>query len=449
MSNRAGGAAGAVLAGLILGGCGVRPTPMLPASAFVQKRPAVGPGSNEPIDEPGTLVYEGRRLPKPLAADGEHISPTVREVVQPPDVEAMRSTNGSDFPPPAPYFFPATRPLAAGTSQTIGGVLVVVNEQPIYADKVLDRLDRALRAEARKRPRPQFLAMATDLVGKEVHAMMDNELEYAAAEKSLEPHDKDLASFLVKLWRRDQVSKAGGSEALARQRFAEEGQDFDEALRQRKRLETIRIYYQQRIYPLIQVSAQDMRDYYRRNHRQFEKPAAARFRVLWIGAAANGGRERALAKARHVYELAASGEDFGDLAARFNDSASLRDTKGVVGGARGWMEKGAFFQPKVEAEVWQLQPGQITAPIDAPYHGVSGFFVAKLDELQRGKVEPFENEKVQSDINAALRRQQLATLRDKNKLDLLNKAAVVEVPGSDLIVREMLMQRYSGWVASR
>lgn len=447
MNARVVGIFGAAMATASLAGCGARPTPTLQPDAFVHRQPVVGPGSNEPIDVPGALAYEGQHAPERLAPDGVHISQTVRESIQPPVAQALREVNGSDFPPPRPFSIPATQPLAEGTSQTVGGVLAVVNQRPIYADKVLDRLDRALRAEARRDTPDRFAAFAADLVDKTVDEMIHAELEYAAAERALEPHDKELASFLTNQWRREQLSKAGGSEAVARQRFAEQGLNFDEETREQYRTKMIEIYYQRRIFPQVQVTAQDIREYYRHNERKYQKPAAARFRVLWISAEATGGIEKARVKAAHVCELAKSGEDFADLASRFDDDPQLRDKKGAVGDAKGWLEKGAFFDPNVEQQVWKLQPGQVTPPIAGSRGIDSGFFVAKLEELRPATSEPFD--KVQDEIASTLRRQQFARLRTKNVLELMQKKIAVHVEGGEQVLMDLIMQRYARWASAR
>ena len=124
-------------------------------------------------------------------------------------------------------------------------------------------------------------------------------------------------------------------------------------------------------------------------------------------------------------------------------------SKGAVGDDKGWMEKGAYASEKVEQAVWQLRPGQVTPPIDAPHHGQDGFYVAKLEDLQPGVSEPFESQKVQDTIHEMLRRQQFAKLREIHRRDLMQKAVIRENPDMRNAAMEMVMQRYRVWVASR
>ncbi|HWE02009.1 MAG TPA: peptidylprolyl isomerase [Tepidisphaeraceae bacterium] len=452
------GIAGAILVGAAaagLSGCGVvQPAPMLPADAFVANRSTAGPGAGEPIDHSGPLVYDAQHRPvKPELSDQIHISKTVREEVRAPATQVATPPGAAASEDVGPSVTPV-KPAAPGDStgqwQWVGSVLAVVNGEPIYADKVIDTVDRALQAEARSGDEAHFRAVAEDLVGKQIRDFIENDLEFAAAQRALEKGDEQIAKMVTGEWRKEQVRKAGGSEALARQRAKEDGQDFDDLVRQQYRINLTRLYYQRKIFPLIQVSAQDMRDYYQASIRRYQTASAARFRVIFISSQATGGREAALDKARRqVYEPAKAGADFADLASRVNDDAGLMHSKGAVGDDKGWMEKGAYAVEKVEQAVWDLKPGEVTEPIDARDKGQDGFFVAKLEELRIGKTESFESQKVQDDIRETLRREQFAKLREVHRRELVQKAVIRENPNMRDAAMEMVMQRYRGWVASR
>ena len=458
MKNPIAGVAGAILASAVaagLGGCGViQPAPMLPADAFVASRSTLAPSSGGPVDHSGPLIYDAQHRPvKAEGPDRLSISKTVREGVRAPATQVATPEVANSPAESGPSVVPG-KPAAPGDTtgqwQWVGSVLAVVNGEPIYAHKVIDTVDRALQAEARSGDEAHFRAVAEDLVGKQIRDFIENDLEYAAAQRALEKGDEQIAKAVTGEWRKEQVRKAGGSEALARERAKEDGQDFDDLVRQQYRTNLTRLYYQRKIFPLIQVSAQDMRDYYQANIRRYQTASAAKFRAIFIGSQATGGREAALEKARRqVYEPAKAGADFADLASRVNDDPGLMKSKGAVGDEKGWMEKGAYAAEKVEQAVWDLKPGEVSEPIDAKDRGQDGFFVAKLEELRVGKTEPFDSQKVQDDIRETLRREQFAKLRELHRRDLVQKAVIRENPNMRDAAMEMVMQRYRGWVASR
>ncbi|HWE97633.1 MAG TPA: peptidyl-prolyl cis-trans isomerase [Tepidisphaeraceae bacterium] len=456
MSKRVVGVANVTLAAAAMaavGGCGLQPAPILSPDAFVLNRPVVGEGVGQPIDRPGALIYDAEHRPGHVAAGGEQVSKTVHDSVQSPAVETARAENGSDFPAPDP-FGPETQPAdvnAPGQFQWVGSVLAVVNGQAVYANKVLSTLDRALAAEARKGNEQRFKVVAADLVSKQINEFISNELEFAAAQRSLEPKDEQVARAITNEERKDLIRKAGGSEAMARQRAAEDGQDFEEVMQQKFRLNMTRLYYQKKVFPLIQVGAQDIRRYYQDNLREFQKPAGAQFHVIKISPQARGSRDAALEKARELSNRAKQGEDFAELAGKNNDDPTLMKRSGLVGDGKGWMEKGAYAVEKVDEAVWDMRPGDISPPIDArdPIDRRDYFYLVKVDAMRPGVTEPFESQKVQDAIRETLKREQFNKLRDKHRRELMQKAVIRENPDMLQIALEMVMQKYPQWVASR
>ena len=84
-------------------------------------------------------------------------------------------------------------------------------------------------------------------------------------------------------WRQKEITAAGGSLELARQRWAAQGWDFDERVKQQFHTHMAQLYYQKHIIPLIQVTAADIRAYYNANREtEFTKHGAAKFRVIKI-----------------------------------------------------------------------------------------------------------------------------------------------------------------------
>jgi parvulin-like peptidyl-prolyl isomerase len=433
-------------------GCATHSDPTLSPEAFVTRRPAIGRESNEPIDRPGALTYDAQHVPEHMAADGQPISPVVRDHVRNadrieipaaatrPSTESVASIQSAGV-----ISEPTTGPTGVSTAtfQYVGAVVAEVNGQPIYADKVLARLERALSSEAKHRDLSSFRVLADELVHQEIAYLVRDELQFAAAEKSLDKNDKELAKNLTVDWRRKQITAAGGAEAEARARFAAQGQNFEEAAREEYRHLVFEIYLQRKILPLVQVSADDIRHYYQDHIRDFTVAAAAKFRVIKIDIQKNG-ENAAMAKAREVAQRAQGGDDFAALAAQFNDDPILQGNKGAVG-ENGWMEKGAYVNEKLEQAVWQLKPRQIT-----PIMQIGDYiYIAKLEDIRDGKARTFEDAQVQEAIEQKLRGEQLSKLTRKQTEDLEKNAVIVPKIGMDKVAVDMVMQRYPLWASAK
>src|SRR5206468_3463403 len=133
------------------------------------------------------------------------------------------------------------------------------------------------------------------------------------------------------------ITEAGGSLELAKRKARAEGQSFDDVVQQEHRKMMQELLYQRRIIPRVQVSAADMRDYYRANvDKIYTEHAQAQFRVIKIDPARIGGanaRADALDRIKGIRERAIDGVDFATLASTENQDDYL---KGRAGDPGGW-----------------------------------------------------------------------------------------------------------------
>ena len=100
--------------------------------------------------------------------------------------------------------------------------------------------------------------------------------------------------------------------------------------------------------------------------------------------------------------------------------------------------------PEVEQAVWKLCPGQISDVIETP----SGLYIAKLEEVQPGKVLPFSDPGVQQKIQLTLQKQQFDALRHKAQEKLIRDAIIRFHPDEEGMLRtavEMAVQKYRYW----
>jgi hypothetical protein len=481
------GALAVVVAMTVLAGCGsdegARP---LTADAFVRRPRDVGdnlPGS--PVDQPGTLVDSGVRPPAPplppappTPADQETvrgINPAVRSVVRSPAVEATRPSNlraaeaaapprtGTQATQPAvavvgpvapaapstPTTRPSTRPGSPGTYVDLGAVLLKVNDRAIFTDKVLGAIEPALAVEAKKRNEPSFREFAKVLIDNQIRLYVRDELEYATAERTLDAQDKALARALTIQWRQSKITEAGGSLELARRKAHDElGVDFEEMVEQRNRHHLIQVYYQKRVFPLIQVAAADIRDYYNAHKdTEFTTHGSARFRVIKIDPRNYVGmRTEAFAKAEQVQKKAAADPAaFASLASdkTVNDDPRLAANGGeVIKG--GWVDQGAYAVTAVDKAVFQMHAGQVSDIIQAD----TGFYIVKAEEIKSGGVQPFEDLQIQERIKEKLQAEQLSALREAHVKEL-EKNAIAQ-PNEDAIrnALSIVMRRYSQWASA-
>jgi len=452
----------------LLAGCGgngeqtARP---LTAEQFAVRGASIPPDGGRltgaPVDQAGPIRhYDGTGRPadpqQPSAANPSpqgtprSISPVIDQTVKSP---YQADGNAAASLPPATTrvdLASTTRPAAPAPAGDNGGpravdvgfVVMEVNGKPIYSDKVLSALERPLAAEARNKSPDGFRALARQLLEQQVQLYKRDELEVAAADLALEPADKQLAQALTTQWRQQQITAAGGSLEVARQKARDGGWDFDDLVQQEYRRKLVQIFYQKRILPKVFVPPADQRAYYERNKaKEFSKPGRLKFRVIKIDP-----REPGFVSNDAAYQLAqdvqkrAQTEDFAKLADEIN-----KDGRGGAVGlpdSGGWVDANSYHSEKVEQAVAQLQPGQVTDVIEGEKRQL---FIAKLEAIQQATEQPFDDPKVQEAIAQKLRSMQFNVLREAHVRQLESNAVTRRNEGKLDDLLELVMRKYPQW----
>ncbi|HEX8911452.1 MAG TPA: peptidyl-prolyl cis-trans isomerase [Humisphaera sp.] len=398
------------------------------------------------------------------AANGDPVRP------QPPTPPPASGDNGPSGISPAvaqavpgpvdldPTTRPSSRPAGGGVAEAlkggdgvwvpIGSVVMEVNSQPIYSHRVLQMLEKPLSAEAKRNNPAQFKQVAAQLIGQQVQALKQEELEVAAAEKNLGTQDKSIADNLTMQWRAKQITAAGGSLEMARKRYRDEGQDFEDEVARARRRYLVQLFYSKKVFNLVAAPAYAIREYYQQNlDKEFTTHARLRFRVIRIDPAGSKpktfvNKDEAVAFAEQVKKRAAT-EDFGKLA----DEVLADGSGGRAGTPKNdyWIQPGSYRYEAVEKAVGALRPGQVTDVIQEG--GL--LFVAKLDDVQEAKVKPFDDPEVQDTIAQKLKGQQVQAMRERHIRELERSAVTQYKPGKMEEMLEVAMRRYPEWAGPK
>jgi foldase protein PrsA len=112
----------------------------------------------------------------------------------------------------------------------------------------------------------------------------------------------------------------------------------------------------------IQVSDKQIKDYFNKNHAQFDKPAQARARHILVPD---------LKAAQKVEADLKNGKDFAAEAKQYSTDPGSRDK----GGELGWFRKGAMVQA-FDAYAFTAPIGKISQPIKSPF----GYHIIQVEE---------------------------------------------------------------------
>ncbi len=340
----------------------------------------------------------------------------------------------------------------------IGTVVADVNGEPIYADKILAKVDPELSAKAPLLEPREFRLAAESAIRRQIEYDMHLELEFAGAVRNSTGEEQDRAKALAGMWRQREIIKAGGSVAVARRMSLDrDGIDFEEKVHEQYQSYMILINFQNRIMPLVQISGDDMRRFYDQNVAQlFTEKSGVRFRAIKVSVKQKGSREAALEGAQLRLERAKRGEDFAKMASEENDDLTRSANHGwwmlekvMKEGDESvmeptWIDHGALAGKleEVEKAAFALDVGEVSPiPIDVG----DGFYILKLEQKQKGRVRAFEEPEVQAEIRRRLGNDQRLALRQKDWVRLNKESVVRQDPEMLKTTVNMAMQKYFAW----
>lgn len=346
------------------------PKPILEPADFRRTQGDASP----PAPASATKPPSKTDIPAPTAAPSGAI----------PDAIAVAATPRLDTLPDA-------KPV--GDAVFVDAVVGQINGKPVYASKVLNKMDRRLRAEARKSTSNRdWLNMARNLIAEELNNQIRDELFLAEARSALSPDERrGFLQFVTRL-RENLASSFYGSETFADDRLlAEEGKTLEELATEERDKSLIRILINRNIVPRVNVAWRDVQKEYDRSFSTYNPLPTAKMRMIWVRLAPTKDD----AAATKVADQLASGRAFDEIAAD-------RTLNSFVPGEGGAIEK-TFEGDYVSAPnllvgtmanklARSLQPGQYGGPVEWPADGGRIFLTwVKLDAIEQPPGIPLED----------------------------------------------------------
>ncbi|MGD0140463.1 MAG: peptidyl-prolyl cis-trans isomerase [Tepidisphaeraceae bacterium] len=409
---------------------------------YAPRNPVASPIS--PLDRPGILrLPDAHAQPSNPAPSAN--APESDIVFNPHDLPPISTPVPATLPSAAlarAATNPATQPsLATDEYTTLGGVVMVVNGHPIYADKVLRLSAPALRKLAKEMNIAQFEIAARVEIERTINNLRNDELAAAAAEQSLDPKDIQLARSLTRLWSQQQVAEAGGAEQVVRLRAQESGEDFQDLEQDKYYWFLYQLYLVKKIFPQIDITGEDERRYYNAHIDEFTTPTQATIILIEANPdKLNGDPAAARAKLLNIRKRALAGEDF---AAYGRDQNDLPGSIGAEGnGGQMVVKPNSLLLTQVEAQVWKTPPGQISDVIEDH----DAFFIFKVLGRDYGGTKSFADMAVQNAIKRRLTDLKIQQSRNEEERKL-EMAGIVQPPDPRMIdtAVEMALQNYPQW----
>ncbi len=265
-------------------------------------------------------------------------------------------------------------------AEQVSGIAALVNEEPITTYDVEKEKATLQKSLDRNTPmddaaREQFHKVALDsLINKKL-------IEQKAKELNVKIGDDEVRQAIEDVKKSNNITQDNLVAALAAR-----GISFDEYKAQLKeQLERVRLIGME-VRSKIQVSENELREYYAAHADSFQVDEAYRARQIFFKispSATEQEKKRVTAKAEKVLQDAKKGADFAELAGKNSEDQSAKE-----GGDLGFLKKGELL-PEFENVLVKMKPGEVSGLITT----AAGLHIIKLDEYRQGKQQTFETAK--------------------------------------------------------
>lgn len=336
---------------------------------------------------------------------------------------------------------PRERIQGVGKTRDVTGATVQVNNAYISSDEIVTSLARQLSEIPQNLGDEDYAKKADEIIHNETMYLIQQNLVYDEAEKSLEENVKQYIEKEIQDTLSDMKNLSGGSMERLRAKCRREGTTLDDLLKMQRRELTVQIYLQSKFMPAIVVTRRmlwnfyrDHPDMYRTDKRVQMQIIAAPFdKFLPDNVDKPTSEEKEIAKRaaeRHIenaYRMLISGSDFDKIAMEMS-----RGPMASKGGIWPVMVKGNFREAAVEETAFKLPNGRYSNIIETD----SGYYIVRARKIYPGKRISFEQAqegienaadpaKSIAPIEEILRRDQFVKLRTEYMTNVYKQATII------------------------
>jgi peptidyl-prolyl cis-trans isomerase SurA len=309
-------------------------------------------------------------------------------------------------PAQPPKAAPAPRFALNRVAATVNGDVVTLRELERTAGPSLERANLLTPGPERDRARAEALRAAFDLV------VADRLFAQQVKKLDLQINEAQVDAQVEAIKEQNEFTDAELDQALEAQGFTRE--TFRDRLR--SQLQNFAVL-QHKIGGLVNVSDQELENYYRTHPQEFQGEEEVKLRHVFLPipeGASPAEIRRVEADGERVLARLRAGEDFAKVAREVSRGPSAQS-----GGDLGWLKRGTF-QKVLEDAAFSLKPGQVSPLVRAG----PGLHVLQVLEKRQAQGRAF------ADVKEIIRDRLISEQADRYReqyVQELRREAVIEV----------------------
>jgi peptidyl-prolyl cis-trans isomerase C len=306
-----------------------------------------------------------------------------------------------------PQVDPTTEPVTSTTAAP-NPIVLRVNGEPIHAfeiSMVMQTIQTQLQALGEEVDQREIAQVATQRTIEQVLLVQE------ARRFGIEPDELQVARAAK------MAEEQSGGRASLEAKLKNTGSSYDEFLDIIREIETMKAYINQQIKPNVEVTEQDIADYYAANPELFDADERVHaYHMIFI--VGEDAAPDVLAAARQQAEAARTRVVKGDADFMAVAKELSQGPSAPTGGDLGWVTRGQLVQPLSDA-VFSLEPGEVSEVVQSRF----GFHVATITDHR--PAEKISLDEASGQIEAFLRQEE-ATKAVGDLLQTLVENAQIE-----------------------
>ncbi len=280
----------------------------------------------------------------------------------------------------------SAQPAQPGSEPAVdpdGEPVAVVNGTALSNERFNDAVARnelQMRRQSQGAPisETQLIEMKSNIL----EGMINEELLYQEAqEKNISASESEVGEQI------QQYKGQYGDEGFA-QALSNAGMNEDQLRSEISRSLTIQKLLEEEVTSGIEVTDQEVREFYEENTQMFEESQSVKASHILIDtrdAETEEAKQEARARAEELLEQVEGGADFAELAREHSEGPSAQN-----GGSLPQFSRGEMVPPFEEA-AFALEPGETSDVVETRF----GFHIIRVEEKSAGGTTPYEEVKPQ------------------------------------------------------
>lgn len=254
------------------------------------------------------------------------------------------------------------------------------------------------------------LAMFTRMRKEAMDMIIDQELLRQAAEaKKIEVSQEEIDAAWA------EVSEPFENKDEFSRRIENEGYTEESYRKHLQRMIAASKYLDHIRAPAMDLSDEELEAYYRDNERRLTLPEQVRVRhilLTWKPLGKQDDRAALREQMADILKKARDGEDFAELARKYSEDSTAKDSGDV-----GFFHRGQMV-PSFEAAAFMLKPGEISDIVETPY----GVHILRLEERKEARLLPLEE--IREQLRDHVREERMTELVEVEKKRLREQAKI-------------------------